>query len=424
MHIVIAGNSPAEWQDVQNDGNIETFAKLNLLNSKSLQISGEGVIILPNNTLLEISKDSNMFVQITKEVYTALNDGGVKSYYYDDGREKRELILDSSDIVLPILFFIGTAATSVGLGILSSWIYDRWIKPDEKRPPSIKVEYVEIEKEGSVSRWRTIEGSALEVKELLIEESILLNNDKSANENVPLLARNELEPDVSLWDSNRRKSADAALHEANQLIKGAEEFIKNQNKSKAESFLRQSLAKAREAVLWEPENMVHKKNLHEIGRRVHDMFGCQISYKEEKYWVDCPVMLSHSKGGFSVGGSGKAICSICSEEIFNCPHVKGQIYDGVLARHSHEICSICGEKECVHTDGEIYDGVNAFAIVTELLLDHVSFVENPANPLCVIQGYSVSKSEMLEILPKDERDRVVYGETVIHCHHCMDCDGT
>lgn len=424
MHVILPKNSPANWQNIQNDGTIDTFAKVNFLNSNSLQISGEGVIILPNNTILEVSKDSNMFVQITKEVYTALNDGGVNSYYYDDGRDKRELILDSSDIVLPILFFIGKAATSIGLKILSSWIYNRWIKPDEKQPPTIKVEYVEIEKEGSVSRWRFVEGSALEVKELLLKESRLLSNNNLSEEEISLSGKNEINSELSWWDSHRKNSAETALHEANQLVKTAEEFMKSDKNLQSESFLRQSLSKAREAVLWEPENLAHIKNLHEVGRKVHDMFGCQITFKEEKYWVDCPVMLSHSKGGFSIGASGKAICSICNKDIFNCSHVKGKIYDGVLTNKSHEICNICSEKECIHVEGEVHDGVRAFAIVTEWLLDHISLVENPANPLCVVQEYSVSKSEFLAELPKDEVNRVVYGETIIQCNHCTTCNGT
>ena len=83
----------------------------------------------------------------------------MQSCFYDDKKEKCELILNSADIVLPILLFAGNVAVSVGLNILANRIYDRWIKPEAKQPPSIKVEYIEIDQQGTIIRWRRIEGT-------------------------------------------------------------------------------------------------------------------------------------------------------------------------------------------------------------------------------------------------------------------------
>jgi hypothetical protein len=418
-------NSLTKWQDVPNDGSLDTFAKLTYLSSKPLRLTEPGVIILPHNAILaEMSRDKNLFTQTTKDILAVLQDRGVQAHLYDDGREKHELILDSADIILPILLFLGKATASIGLGILASWIYDRWIKTDTKRPPSIRAEYVEIDQHRSVVRWRRIEGPVTEVQRLLYEESQVLAKQDSANRIETSTTIHEKAPEQSWWVRHCKNSADAALAAAKDLIQKAEETIDYKKMDVAETLYRHSLVKIREALLWEPEKKSHSKYLHNVGRRIHDIFGCQLEFKDGLYWVTCPVMLSHSRGGFSIGGSGKTICSICGNDIFDCPHVKGHTYDGVVAKRRHNICNICWQRKCNHKEGEIYNGVQAFAIVTELNVEHVSFVQNPANPLCVVHGYSLPKSDLLQMLPEDERNRVIYGKTIIHCYHCLICKGT
>lgn len=421
----LSKNSLAKWQDVPNDGSLDTFAKLTNLSSQSLRLTEPGVVLLPNNAILvEVSRNENLFTPTTKDILVAMQDGGVQARLYDDGRKRRELILKSADVTLPILFFLGGLAASVPLGILASWIYDRWIKTDAKRPPSISAEYAKIDLNGAVIRWRRIEGSVTDVQRLLSEESQVLANQDSANRTGTSTTVHEKAPEESWWASHCKNSADAALITAKDLIQKAEEAINSKKMDVAETFFRRGLVNIRKALLWEPEEKAHSKYLHDVGRRIHDIFGCQVKFKDGLYWVTCPVMLSHSKGGFSIGGSGKAICSICGKIFFDCPHVKGRTYDSVIAKRHHDICNICRQRECEHKGGETYNGVQAFALIVELNLDHVSFVQNPANPLCVFYSYSVPKSDLVEMLPEDERDRVIYGETIIHCHHCLVCKGT
>lgn len=421
----LSKNSLAKWQDVPNDGSLDTFAKLTKLGSQSLRLTEPGVAILPNNAILaEVSRDENLFTHTTKDVLVAMQDGGVQAHLYDDGREKRELILKSADVILPILFFLGGAVASVCLSILANWIYDRWIKIDAKQPPSIRAEYAEIDRNGAVIRWRRIEGPVSDVQRLLSEESQVLAKQDSSNRTVVSTTVHEKALEESWWASHCKNSADTALVTAKDLIQKAEEAINSKKMDVAETFFRRGLVNIREALLWEPEEKAHSKYLHDVGRRIHNIFGCQLKFKDGLYWVTCPVILSHSKGGFSIGGSGKAICSICGKNIFDCPHVKGRTYDSVMAKRHHDICNICRQRECEHKEGETYNGVQAFALLVELNLDHVSFVQNPANPLCVFHSYSVPKSDLLEMLPEDERDRIIYGKTIINCHHCLVCKGT
>ena len=205
------------------------------------------------------------------------------------------------------------------------------------------------------------------------------------------------------WGQNSAGNAAAALEKAQLLIQHAERALRTERIADAEDLFRRSLNHLREAVLWHPEKNYVRTYLHEVGRRIHDLFGCTIEFKDGKYFISCPVRLSHVEVGFSVGGSAKVLCSICAEDILDCPHIKGHVYDEVIAKHHHDICNICGERLCNHTEGESYNEVRAFGRIVEMDLDHISLVPNPANPLAVVTGYSLIKSDLLEGLPKVER---------------------
>ena|SRR2546429_7786216 len=220
-----------------------------------------------------------------------------------------------------------------------------------------------------------------------------------------------------------KKEAQECLAKAQELIDRAKRAYRENDRSTAESICRQSLHMLRAAHLWEPHEPSHRQKLHEVGRVVHNTFGCHLPFRDGTYWVDCPVLLSHKQVGFSIGGSAKVICSICGEDNLVCPHVKGRRYDGVVATRWLEYCSICLEKDCDHETGEIHDGVEAFGIVIEIDLDHVAIVEKPGNPLCVIQSHSLPESDLLDALPEEGRESFVYGEMVVDCHHCKICKG-
>ncbi len=220
-----------------------------------------------------------------------------------------------------------------------------------------------------------------------------------------------------------KDQAQKSLAKAQELIDKAKRAYVQGEKPTAESLCRESLKKLREAHLHEPTQPSHRQKLHEVGRMVHDTFGCHLEFREDSYWITCPVLLSHSQLGFSIGGSARAICSICGQDNFVCPHVKGRRYDGVVASQWFGFCSICLEKDCSHSAGEIHDGIEACGILIEVDLDHVAMVENPANPLCVIERQSLPESDLLALLPEVGRESFVYGETVVDCHHCRTCEG-
>ncbi len=81
----------------------------------------------------------------------------------------------------------------------------------------------------------------------------------------------------------------------------------------------------------------------------------------------------------SVGGLiKKAYCSICRECFNNCDHIKGRLYMGELCRRE----------------------------ITEMDLDEVSFVENPANKHCRVIAMEIG-GKMIDILTLREHNTPV-----------------
>ena len=258
-------------------------------------------------------------VVVAMVLLTAFIDSGLEAALYGQGNIRRELVRKSADVLLPVLLFAGSAAVSVGLNIVASWIYDRWVKKDGPLP-AIRAEYAELEADGRVVRWRRVEGPADQVCRLLQEESM------TAPASMNRLA-SDAEADDNWWKGHCQSQANAALAVARELAAEGERHVSEGNNELAERLLRRALGKLREVVLWEPHRVEHRTHLHTLGERIHDRFGCELEYRDRFYLISCPVLLSHSRGGLSVGGTGRTICSVCGEEILNCPHVRGRAYN-------------------------------------------------------------------------------------------------
>lgn len=409
---------PLGWVDIEFNGALEVFAERNRLDPAKVRVHKK-VLVLPCNAALhEKTPTVDVFPATAKEILTAFSGQGFEGELYGETSTRRELVRKTSDVLLPVLLFASSAAVSIGLNILGNWIYDRWVKRGSPLP-SIRVEYAELMNDGRILRWRRLDGPVDQVCTLLRQEG-----QAGPLEPSQAVSGTATASGGDWWTSHSQSQARAALAVANELVSEGEHNLSEGNNEIAERLLRRALAKLREAVLWEPDKVEHRRHLHAMGERIHDQFGCQLEYREGYYWVNCPVMLSHSKGGFSVGGKGRTICTICGEDILNCSHVKGQAYDRVTARRIEgELCNICGERQCGHLVGSTYDNVRAFGVVVELDLDHVSFVENPSNPLAVVHRYSLTRSDLVSALPEDEQAGFEYGKTKIHCHHCKMCDG-
>lgn len=403
------------WRDVDPAASLSDFANKLQLFERALPAAAD-VLLLPLNTrLTDYATNENLFPLTTKPVRNALSAAGLKADLYDDGRERSELVLRSANVLFPILFFVGNAAVSVGLNMLAGWIYDRWKNAKREQRDIIGVEYAVFEN-GQIVRWRRIEGSPSHVQQLLVEEAERCEGslDQIKSPRLAVARRG---------DRNGKTVAKRFMEEARTLIAEAELVSQQGDRNRSEELYRRSLHKIRDASLVDPENSYHRIYLHHIGRRIHSRFSCPNPPTDGSYTVSCPVLLSHTKGGFSIGGSAKPMCSICQGDAFTCPHEAGQIYNEVIAKRVLNTCNICGKETCDHFEDQVYDQVNAYVIISDLKLDHVSYVENPEDPLCCIQSRTMDRDEVWRELSPDERIAFKYGETVLHCHHCLICKG-
>mgnify|MGYP001765823249 CR=1 FL=1 len=213
------------------------------------------------------------------------------------------------------------------------------------------------------------------------------------------------------------KDADALWYKGLSLLEGKME-------QEAETTMRTSLGHLRNAFHLASEDLSISHLLHDRGRIIHDSFGCKLRMSGTIYYRECPVSLSHVQFGFSVGGSADMVCSICGKDPWDCEHITGFKYDGILCQRMESICNICLREKCNHHVGETYNRVEAVHIITKMNVEEVSLVKNPASPLARIQMLTLGPDDIRKELPEAEKGLFVPGETVIHCHHCMDCDGT
>ncbi|MDP3541136.1 MAG: SEC-C metal-binding domain-containing protein [Elusimicrobiota bacterium] len=226
----------------------------------------------------------------------------------------------------------------------------------------------------------------------------------------------------NIFPSNSERARDA-FEDGEGLFRKGKGFLLLKDRERAEKLCRDALSPMRSAMLLDPSIEKYRMQLHAYGRQVHDLFGCQLGMDKGSYAVSCPVMLSHSQMGFSIGASAKKICSICGEDMFECQHVKGRQYDAVIATRAHDVCNICAKKECAHEVGAKYDQIMAFSFVTDIVLDHIAIVQNPDDPLCVVQSQTLTQRDLLGMLPESEHSKFIYGSSPVQCHHCRVCDG-
>lgn len=113
------------------------------------------------------------------------------------------------------------------------------------------------------------------------------------------------------------------------------------------------------------------------------LYGCPVTLRDDRYWTDCPINISHLRLGVSVGMTGDIECSICGKLIEDCEHQNGEHYF-VTAKHSEAgECTICGLLDCEHHEGEEFP-VQAIEIGRSMQVQEVCLVARPRYPLARI----------------------------------------
>jgi len=130
---------------------------------------------------------------------------------------------------------------------------------------------------------------------------------------------------------------------------------------------------------------------HELMEKAHEaihraafvnrrLFGCPIVLRDDEFWSECPINLSHLRMGVSAGLVSDFECSICGELVEDCDHQMGQFYPKLADRSADGKCSLCDATDCEHTVGETFL-VKAHANARNIRPGEVSFVARPRYPL-------------------------------------------
>lgn len=120
--------------------------------------------------------------------------------------------------------------------------------------------------------------------------------------------------------------------------------------------------------------------------------GCHLDYRDNTYYLRCPVALAHNRVAFS-------------PELF--------------IREAE--CSIChaDPRTCEHVPGETYDGETCHRLITRLDILDIMLVGRPATPEARIHEISVPTSDLARSLGEDFQPGIP-----ALCDRCMTpCDG-
>lgn len=215
--------------------------------------------------------------------------------------------------------------------------------------------------------------------------------------------------------SRRREAARAELGRSRDLLAEGD-------RSAAEITARKALETFRSALNWAefgPDEDTAHSELDQAGRWVRETFGCRLTRDGMQYEQTCPVALAHNRIGLSVGGAATRVCSICGEDLSECPHMRGRAY--LVPGGVGELgwCRVCGSHErCEHVPGEEYRA-SVISIITQMDLEEVAFVSRPAHPDARLSSVPIPHEDLIKALGS----MFIPGMDV-SCDRCiMECDG-
>jgi hypothetical protein len=180
-----------------------------------------------------------------------------------------------------------------------------------------------------------------------------------------------------------------------------------------EPHIKKSVVAAMEALNYLEDNEL----MEEAHRAIHraafvrrGLFGCPIVLRDDEFWSECPINLSHLRMGVSAGFVSDFECSICDELVEDCDHQMGEFYPKTAERAIDGKCSLCGAADCEHPVGETVL-VQAYGNARNIAPGEVSFVPRPRYPLARI----VRESKDLGASGDDPRVRYAAQQGDLNC---------
>lgn len=180
-----------------------------------------------------------------------------------------------------------------------------------------------------------------------------------------------------------------------------------------EPHIKKSVSSAMDALNYlEDHELVEEAHqaIHRAGSVRRGLFGCPIVLRDDEFWSECPINLSHLRMGVSAGLVSDFECSICGELVEDCDHQMGEFYPKIAERAVDGKCSLCGATDCEHPVGETVL-VQAYANARNIKAGEISFVARPRYPLARL----VQESKDLGAMGDDPRVRYAAQHGDLNC---------
>lgn len=174
--------------------------------------------------------------------------------------------------------------------------------------------------------------------------------------------------------------------------------LDSQRSPGAEAAARQAITAAVEAFWWaedsELEDAQHEL-MHRIGRWRRKRFGCSLSFDGERYTQRCRIAIAHKRFGLSPGYTAILLCSICGQDVSECPHLPNRYYWIRGGTGPSGRCAVCYRDRCRHRADRLYK-TSLTRIVTDIEFREVSLVPRPAGVTTRLLELPVSMGALRE----------------------------
>jgi hypothetical protein len=187
--------------------------------------------------------------------------------------------------------------------------------------------------------------------------------------------------------------------QANRHFAGAMRLV-GHDRPGAEHEARQAIDSAVRAFWWAESSEIEEAQhelMHRIGRWTRKNFGCHLGFDEEGYYRKCPLDIAHTRVGMSIGFTANRICSLCGNDLSECPHLPGRAYWVRGGAEATGKCRVCREASCRHRPDRMYRA-EVISIVESGKLREISFVPRPANPEARLTRIPVPTKDLAEVL--------------------------
>jgi hypothetical protein len=187
--------------------------------------------------------------------------------------------------------------------------------------------------------------------------------------------------------------------QANRHFAAAKRLV-GHDRPGAENEARQAIDSAVRAFWWAEDSEIEEAQhelMHRIGCWTRKNFNCHLGFDEEGYYRECPLDIAHTRVGMSIGFIANRVCSLCGNDLSECPHMPGRAYWERGGAGPTGKCRVCREASCHHRPDRLYRA-QVVSIVESGKLREISFVPRPANPEARLTRIPVPTEDLAEAL--------------------------